>query len=96
MLFVEFQPKLNSGLNIIKYRNVDDDSWYWMYIDIETLNLLITNYGIVSTYKKPTQYTNCDNLTTTKNIKLKYCGADIQLKCGNNGQFYLPHIEQNY
>ena len=96
MLFIEFQTNLNSGLNILKYRNIDDDSWYYLYIDIETLNLLVTNYGIISTYKIPTQFTNCDNPSTSKIIKLQYCGTDIQLCCGNNTLFYLPHIEQNY
>lgn len=96
MLFIEFQINLNSGLNILKYRNVNDDSWYYLYIDIETLNLLVTNYGIISTYKNPTNFTNCDNTTTSKIIKLKYCGADIQLCCGNNTEFYFPYIEQNY
>ena len=40
--------------------------------------------------------TNCDNPTTSKIIKLKYGGIDIQLCCGNNTIFYLPYIEQNY
>jgi hypothetical protein len=96
MLFIEFQTNLNSDLNILKYRQIDDDNWHYLYIDIETLNLLVTNYGIISTYKIPTQFTNCDNPTTSKTIKLQYCGADIELCCGNNTPFYLPHIEQNY
>ena len=96
MLFIEFETKLNSGLNILKYRNINDDIWYYLYIDIETLNLLVTNYGIISTYKIPTKFTNSDNLSTSNNIKLKYCGTDIQLLCGNKTSFYLPHIEQNY
>ena len=50
----------------------------------------------MSTYKIPTKFTNCDNPTTSKIIKLKYCGADIKLCCGNNTTFYLPYIEQNY
>lgn len=96
MLFIEFQTNLNSDLNILKYRSINDDNWYYLYIDIESLNLLVTNYGIISTYKIPTQIANCDNETTSKIIKLKYCGADIKLCCGNNVPFYLPYIEQNY
>jgi len=96
MLFIEFQINLNNELNILKYRNIDDDSWYYLYIDIETLNLLVTNYGIISTWKIPTKITNADNPTTSKIINLKYFGADIQLFCGNNTPFYLPYIEQNY
>ncbi len=67
-----------------------------IYIDIETLNLLVTNYGIMSTYKIPTKITNCDNPTTSKIIKFKYFGADIKLYCCNNTTFYFPYIEQNY
>jgi hypothetical protein len=67
-----------------------------MYLDIETLNLLINNFGIISTYKTPTRCTSCDNQTTGKDILLKYCGADIQIGCGNNAYFYLPLIEQYY
>jgi hypothetical protein len=96
MLFIEFQTNIISGVNILKYRNINDDVWYYLYIDIETLNLLVTNYGIISTYKIPTKFKNCDNPTTSNIIKLKYCGADIRLFCGNNTKFYLPYIEQNY
>ena len=96
MLFIEFQTNINSGINILKYRHINNDNWYYLYIDVETLNLLVTKYGIMSTYKIPTKITNCDNPTTSKIIKLKYCGADIQLCCGNTTTFYLPYIEQNY
>jgi hypothetical protein len=96
MLIIEFPHDLRSDMNIVMYRNIDDDIWYYLYIDIETLNLLIMNYGIISTHKIPTKYTNCDNPTTSKIIKLTYCGADIQLRCGNNTYFYIPDIEQNY
>ena len=95
MLFIEFQTNLYSGLNILKYRNINDDNWYYLYIDIETLNALVTNYGIISTHKIPTKFTNCNNPTTSKIIKLQYCGADVQLCCGNTSSFYLPYIEQN-
>jgi hypothetical protein len=96
MLFIEFQINLKYGLNILKYRNINDDNWYYLYIDIETLNLLVTNYGIISTYKIPTELTNPDNQTTSNIINIKYCGADIQLLCRNNAPFYIPYIEQNY
>ena len=96
MLFIEFQMNLDCGLNILKYRNIDNDDWYYLYIDIETLNLLVNNFGIISTYKEPTKFTNCDNPSTSKNIKLKYCDVNIELKCGNDTYFYVPMIEQNY
>ena len=96
MIFIEFQTNLIYGMNILKYKNINDDSWYYLYIDIETLNLLVSNYGIISTYKIPAKFSNCDNPTTSKIIDLKYCGANLQLYCGNNTAFYLPYIEQNY
>ena len=96
MIFVEFQTNLNYGLNMLKYRNIEDDNWYYLYLDIETLNLLITKFGIISTYKIPTKITNCDNETTCKIINIKYCGTDIKLFCGNNTPFYIPYLEQYY
>ena len=85
MILIEFQKELNYGFNnIVKYREVDDDNWYYLYIDIETLNLLVKNYGIISTNKFPTKSSCLDNLTTGKEIKIKYCGTDIELYCGNN------------
>lgn len=97
MLFIEIQTEFNSGCNnIIKYRNIDNDNWFYMYIDIETLNSLIENFGIISTIQFPTKYRCADNLTTGKEINLKYCGANIKLYCGNYTYFYLPYIEQNY
>lgn len=96
MLLIEFEENLIYGLNILKYRNVDDDNWYYLYIDIETLNLLITNFGIISTKRKPTRNICLDNPSTSKNINVKFCGASINLKCCNNSYIYLPLLEQNY
>lgn len=96
MIFIEFSVNLHSGLNLLKYRNIDDDIWYYMYIDIETLNLLVQNFGVISTWRNPTSFTNCDNETTSKIVKLKYCNASIELFCGNNTKFNILHIEQNY
>ena len=71
-------------------------TFFIIYKDAETLNLLTTNHGIRSAYKIPANFTNRDNPTTSKIIKLQYCDSDIQLCCGNNTLFYLPYIEQNY
>jgi hypothetical protein len=90
MIFIEFQPNLNYRSNLIKYRDIHATNWYYLYLDIETLNLLVTNYGVITTFKFPTSFTNCDNPSTSKIIELNYCGADIQLFCGNNAVFYLP------
>ena len=96
MLLIEFDFNLNYGLNILKYRNVNDSNWYYLYIDIETLNLLLINFGIICTLRLPTKAICIDNPITSKNIKIKYCGAHIELYCGNNTLFYLPIMEQNY
>jgi len=98
MIIIEFEPNLKDTFNIIKYRNVNNDEWYYLEIDLETLNLIITNFGIISTYKIPTIKTNCDNETTSKTIKLKYCNANILINC--NSKMYqnlnLNDLEQNY
>lgn len=101
MIFIEFQRDFNYGSrNIIKYRNIHDRDWYYLYIDIETLNLLLTNFGIISTCRNPTGYTNCDNPSTCRNIKMNYCNADIEINIKNDNTkllksgFYLPTIEQ--
>jgi hypothetical protein len=98
MLFIEFPIDLDCGNNIIKYRDVSDESWYYIYMDLETLNLLIQNYGIISTYKIPTRFTNADNPTTSTIVKIKYCGAAIELYCHDNTSPHLAlkYIEQNY
>ena len=96
MLLIEFEEHIIDGLNILKYRNVEHHNWYYLYIDIETLNLLVTNFGIISTKRVPTQNNCIDNLSTSKHINIKYCGASIELYCGNNSNIYLPILEQNY
>ena len=99
MLFIEIPICLSSGQNIIKYRNIRDDSWYYLYIDIETLNLLIMNFGIISTYRIPGKKSTCDNPTTGTIVKVNYCGADIEMHCGSKlGGYHLAlsYLDQNY
>ena len=80
MLLIEFDYNFKYGLNIIKYRNVEDDKWYYLYIDIETLHTLVLHFGIISTYRMPTQQINVDNPFTSKKINMKFCGAGILWK----------------
>ena len=96
MLLIEFDCDLKYELNILKYRNVDDDAWEYLYIDIETLSILLANFAIISTLRFNIDYICLDMPYTDKRIQLKYCGADIELYCGNNAAFYLPIMEQNY
>ena len=99
MLFIEFPIELTHGnTNIVKYRNINDNSWYYMYMDVETLNLLVQNYGIVGTKRMPTGFTNADNGTTSNVIKLSYSGAAIEFHCHESRLYVeaLTHIEQAY
>jgi hypothetical protein len=96
MLFIEFDYNLNYGLNILKYRNIDDDKWYYLYIDIETLHLLVKNFGIISLTRIPAQYIPVDNPLTSKKIHMKYCDVSIEMYCGDKTRFHLPLLEQNY
>ena len=89
MLLIEFDTNLNYGENILKYKNINDDNWHYLYIDIKTLNLLVRIFGIRATMRYPTLPISCDNLFTCRNIDyIKYCGAEIEMYCGNNGNFY--------
>ena len=97
MLLIEFDPNLKYGYNnIIKYRDVEDSVYYYLYIDVETLHLLLLHFGILSTWIIPTEKNCLDNLTTTKNIKCTFCNAQIELYCGNNTLFNMNIMEQNY
>lgn len=96
MIFIEIQQKWNNNMNIIKYRNISDDKWYYMYIDIETLNILLQKFGIISVVRNPTGFTNADKPTTGNEIKIKYCGAYINLFCKNKTRFNLNCIEQDW
>lgn len=96
MLFIEFQHFVTNTNNLIRYKEVHSEEWYYMYVDIDTLSILVANYGIISTRKIPTKVTNCDNYSTSREIKLLYHNAPISFYCGNNAPFYLPDIEENF
>lgn len=98
MILIEFDKYFTDGLNIIKYRSIDDDSWYYMYIDIETLSKLLFYFGIIGTLRIPTRTFCCDNPSTSNILKIKYCGADVEIVCKNKTRtrFNLEILEQNY
>ena len=97
MIIIEFPKHLTYGVNnIIKYRDIDDNKWHYLYVDIETLNLLILNFGILSSNRIPLQPIYTDNSSTGKNISVKYCGAKINMRCGNNSYVSLSSFEGNY
>ena len=100
MLLIEFdENSTDGGLNILKYRDSENDSendsWYYLYIDIETLAILISNFGIISTIRNSLNIC-IDNEFTSKTINMKYCGAPISLHCLNKSSLYLPILEQPY
>jgi hypothetical protein len=73
MILIEFETNLHSGVvNILKYKSINEDKWHFLFIDIETLNLLITNFG------------NFGSPTVSRIIELNYCGADVKLCCDKN------------
>lgn len=99
MIIIEFSENILSGLNQIRYRNVDEFEWSYLDIDIETLHLLLKHFGIISTKRFATRLTKpticIDNPTTSKTIDINYCGASIQLCCGNDTRCDLRILERN-
>lgn len=96
MLFLEFSPDLGQS-NLVKYRNTTDGEWYYLFMDMETLHLLLQNFAVISTMRLRTQSICCDNLTTSKTIRATYYGAEINLFCGPGCRgFDLADLEQNY
>lgn len=74
MILIEFERNLNQGNFVLKYGNVNDNKWNYLKIDIETLNLLVRNFGVDASFSNIST-----NETPDKIIKLKYCGSDVQL-----------------
>jgi hypothetical protein len=98
ILLIEFEARWKNGLNKIRYRGVEEKTWNYLDVDIETLNLLVKHFGIISTCSMYNgQRIKCiDNLTTSTEIQMKYCDAEIKLQCKNKDKFYLPILEQQY
>ena len=90
MYVLEFPAEIWENEILVKYIEVDDNrepakcGWCNIKMDLETLNLLIQNCGMQSIYKMPNQRGNCDNGTLSHEVRIKYCGAEIDLYCENN------------
>lgn len=82
MLIIEFLNVFNSEINSLRYRDINSNAWNYLYIDIKTLNLLILNYGIISTYEIVKNDIHYDKPSTNM-IKIKYYNSDIYLCCKN-------------
>lgn len=85
MILIEFPKDLCQENIPIKYRNIDDHDWSYLECDIQTLSLLLSNFGIVSTtlYRYGPQC--LDNPTTGLTISATYCGAEISLVLARSG-----------
>ena len=66
------------------------------FFHLKNLNLLVTNFGIISTWRIPTQFIYVDSPSTSKKINMTLCNVPIELYCRNNTYFYLSILEQNY
>jgi hypothetical protein len=49
MLLIEFEEEIYETI-CVKYRNIDEDNWYYLYMDVITLHLLIGKMTIVFGY----------------------------------------------
>ena len=99
MIVLEFDIDWNCGFNRVAYKHEMDPQWNYMYVNMETLALLLHHYGVVSTKHLPgKKYVNLDNGTTGRQIQMKFCGADIMIECKgkynyNEGMFSLMKIK---
>jgi hypothetical protein len=91
MLMIEFRKNFTyGGLNILRYRDIDGGcSWNYLFIDLETLTLLLANFSIpFNDNRLFVDGFNVDYdipiLTIPEKIKVDYCGAEIELKCNDN------------
>ncbi len=82
MLLVEFPMNIQQNWVVIKYRDMNDDNmWHLMEIDIETLHLLLSNFGIIGLRRMPMNKIISDNGTLSPDIKVNFCGASITMPC---------------
>jgi hypothetical protein len=93
MLIIDFPTNLMEQNNLIKYKNIKEDDWYYMYIDMDILCLLLFNFGMVSTVTLPgIKPACCDNPSTGKKCCVKYCGADITILYNNSLDMWDTHM----
>lgn len=98
MLIIEFSKNLGQNI-VLKYRHVNEICWCYLFVDIETLNLLVKNFGIYSTVKNinyTRKFSSIDNMSTSKDIYVKYCGAEIKISCQKNTYQNISALKQNY
>ena len=92
MILIEFPQQLQPGkTTILKYKMVEENDWYYLYIDIETLHILVSNFGIISTVLFPPFSYCIDHPSTGADIKVSYGGAEVQLCCTNCTNINIAH-----
>jgi len=88
MILIEFNPNFKSKQNLIKYKAINEIKYHFLYVDLETINLLLINYGINSNF-------NSYNKTTIfkfsgredediRNVKINHFGAEVNIQLINN------------
>ena len=92
MILIEFPQKLEGNIHVMKYKTVEENDWYYMYIDIETLHLLVSNFGIISTILFPPFSCCIDHPSTGSDIKVSYNGAEVHLFCCTNTNKYIDAL----
>lgn len=88
MILIEFNPNFKSKQNVIKYKAIDEIKYHFLYVDLETINLLLINYGIVSnlnSYTKTTflKFSGRED-EDIRNIKINHFGAEVNIKLIKN------------
>lgn len=86
MLLIEFEENIEENDFIVRYKSEKEINWSYIRMDIETLNLLTSNFGIMSTKFVPKVSTSSLTVTSpsSKQFDVTYCGVPITLNCGNN------------
>jgi len=98
MLIIEFERIItDTEVIYLRYRNTQDThiQWNYMNIDFNTLNLLLSNYGVISVIRIPNKPILLDNETFGTDIKLNVCNADAILDFRLNKLYKTNWLIQN-
>ena len=86
MILIEFNPNFKSKQNLIKYKAINEIKYHFLYVDLETINLLLINYGIVSKFNSynKTSILKFSGREDIDNVKIKHFGTEVNIKLINN------------
>jgi hypothetical protein len=101
MIIIEFEENIKNNEKILlNYRDINNDNWQYLYIDLETLNLLISYVGIISINRFTNKNITSDNGTLSEDIAINYCGSEIIVSCApylskySHSKFVLENLIQ--